>query len=314
MHRIPSVACFLVASLFATPHAFGAEPEIVLYAADVTAIHGNWTSVADSSAAGGRYLSSPDAGWSSASAPLPQPSSYFEVGFTATAGTSYRLWLRLRAASNSKYNESVWVQSSDALKNGAPAYAIGSASALLVNLENCSGCGVSGWGWKDGAYWLAQASTVQFSSTGAHTLRIQVREDGVQIDQIVLSPATYLAQAPGGLTNDATIVPKAAVPPPPATSTPYLGTPAAIPGVIKAENFDNGGGGIAYSDSTPGNAGNAYRATDVDLQPSTGGGYNVGWVDVNEWLNYTVSVAAAGSTRCASKLRHRGKAARSISK
>jgi len=39
-------------------------------------------------------------------------------------------------------------------------------------------------------------------------MRIQVREDGVQLDQIVLSPNTYLSAAPGGKTNDGTIVPK----------------------------------------------------------------------------------------------------------
>jgi hypothetical protein len=39
-------------------------------------------------------------------------------------------------------------------------------------------------------------------------MRIQVREDGVQIDQIVLSPETYFTAAPGGPSNDATIVQK----------------------------------------------------------------------------------------------------------
>lgn len=40
------------------------------------------------------------------------------------------------------------------------------------------------------------------------TLRIQVREDGVKLDQIVLSPQTYLKSAPGGPTNDTTVVAK----------------------------------------------------------------------------------------------------------
>src|SRR5206468_2945809 len=43
---------------------------------------------------------------------------------------------------------------------------------------------------------------------GTHTMRIQVREDGVSLDQIVLSPATYLTSPPGGRTNDSTFVPK----------------------------------------------------------------------------------------------------------
>lgn len=31
---------------------------------------------------------------------------------------------------------------------------------------------------------------------------------------------------------------------------PFRGTPASIPGVIEAEQFDFGGEGVAYSDST----------------------------------------------------------------
>jgi len=81
------------------------------------------------------------------------------------------------------------------------------------------------------------------------------------------------------------------------TSTPFGGTPWAIPGTIEAENFDDGGDGIAYHDLTSGNAGGAYRSTDVDIEPTTdaGGGFNVGWITAGEWLNYTVSVAQSGS-------------------
>ena len=79
------------------------------------------------------------------------------------------------------------------------------------------------------------------------------------------------------------------------SSTPYTGTPAAIPGTIQAANFDNGGEGVAYHDTTAGNTGGVYRATDVDIQQSVEGGYNVGWIDHGEWLNYSVNVASAGS-------------------
>jgi hypothetical protein len=77
-----------------------------------------------------------------------------------------------------------------------------------VNLEPCYNCGISGWGWQNGAYWLEQPTTVTFATAGRHTMRIQVREDGAQIDQIVLSPSRYLASAPGPVRNDATIVGK----------------------------------------------------------------------------------------------------------
>lgn len=69
----------------------------------------------------------------------------------------------------------------------------------------------------------------------------------------------------------------------------------SLPGTIQAEDFDNGPNGTAYYDSTAGNSGGSYRATDVDIESSTEGGYDVGWVYPGEWLNYTVNVAAAGT-------------------
>ena len=80
-----------------------------------------------------------------------------------------------------------------------------------------------------------------------------------------------------------------------ASSTPFSGSPATIPGTIKASDFDNGGEGVAYHDTTSGNSTGAYRQTDVDLEASTDGGYNLAKVRAGEWLNYTVNVAAAGN-------------------
>jgi endonuclease/exonuclease/phosphatase family metal-dependent hydrolase len=78
-------------------------------------------------------------------------------------------------------------------------------------------------------------------------------------------------------------------------SSPYSGTPLVLPGTIEAENFDNGGEGVAYHDTTPGNSGGAYRGTDVDIEACSEGGYDVGWIAAGEWLNYTVNVSSAGS-------------------
>jgi len=80
-------------------------------------------------------------------------------------------------------------------------------------------------------------------------------------------------------------------------STPYTGTPAALPGTIEAENYDKGGEGLAYHDTTKGNSSGAYRSDDVDIRATTdaGGGYNVKSVRAGEWLAYTVAVGAAGA-------------------
>ncbi|HUK34953.1 MAG TPA: carbohydrate-binding protein [Vicinamibacterales bacterium] len=85
------------------------------------------------------------------------------------------------------------------------------------------------------------------------------------------------------------------------TLTPFSGTPVPLPGQILAANFDNGGESVAYHDTTPGNTGGAYRNTDVDLEESSEGGYDVGWIDAGEWLNYTVNVTTAGN--CTVQLR-----------
>jgi chitodextrinase len=84
-----------------------------------------------------------------------------------------------------------------------------------------------------------------------------------------------------------------------AEQTPYLDGPHALPGRVQAQHYDDGGQGVAYSDSTTANQGGAARTDEaVDLEPvddATGGEYNVGWTTAGEWLEYTVSVAEAGT-------------------
>src|SRR5437773_4148853 len=80
-------------------------------------------------------------------------------------------------------------------------------------------------------------------------------------------------------------------------STPFTGTPFAIPGAFEAEDFDRGGEGVAYHDNVPGNAGGQYRPSeDVDIivsSDSDGGGYVVNNFETGEWLNYTINVQTA---------------------
>jgi len=80
-----------------------------------------------------------------------------------------------------------------------------------------------------------------------------------------------------------------------AGSTPYTSAPV-LPGVIEAENYDQGGASVAYGDTSSGNAGGSYRSGDVDIESTSDvdGGFNIGWMDAGEWLKYTVTVATAG--------------------
>jgi hypothetical protein len=191
------------------PNAIG---NIVLYARDLATAHGQMGLVIGSSLStspDNAAVESPDAGFAALSAPVASPEHFADFVFNADAGIAYTLWLRLRARDDSKWNDSVWVQFSDALANGRSIHEIGRPSGLLVNLATDSGASsLNGWGWGNRAYWLSQPTTLSFGSTGPHRIRIQVREDGFWIDQIVLSSRQYLTAPPGPPTNDNTIVPK----------------------------------------------------------------------------------------------------------
>jgi hypothetical protein len=127
--------------------------DIVLYASEAAVRVGNWQVVADSSAAGGARISNPDAGAAKLVTPLANPTSYFEMTFTAPASTAYHLWMRGKAQNDFWGNDSVFVQFSDSLDStGTATDRIGTTSAETYNLEDCSGCGLSGWGWQDNGW------------------------------------------------------------------------------------------------------------------------------------------------------------------
>ena len=184
--------------------------DIVLWAAEASKKVGAWSVVADGTAAGGSRISNPDAGAAKKSTALANPSDYFEMTFNAPAGTNYRLWLRSKAQNDLWSNDSVFIQFSDSVDGGGnPVFRIGTTGATEMNLEDCSGCGIQGWGWQDNGWGVGVLGPmIKFQTTGTHTIRIQVREDGLSIDQIVLSPETYTGTAPGALKNDNNILPK----------------------------------------------------------------------------------------------------------
>lgn len=69
-----------------------------------------------------------------------------------------------------------------------------------------------------------------------------------------------------------------------------------IPGKIEAEEYDFSGKGVAYHDTSPSNIGSEFRSDDVDIEATTDvdGGYNVGWIEEGEWLDYSVEVDSSG--------------------
>jgi glucose/arabinose dehydrogenase len=184
--------------------------DIVLYAADVSASAGAWHPVADSTAAAQLRMHHPDAGAAKLAAPLANPANYFELTFTPVAGRPYRIWIRGKADRDFYGNDSVYVQFSGSITSaGAPVYRIGTTSATAYVLEDCSGCHVHGWGWNDNGYGTGVLGpAIYFSDSIPQTVRIQTREDGLSIDQVLLLSGPTMNMAPGATRDDTTIVPK----------------------------------------------------------------------------------------------------------
>jgi hypothetical protein len=192
--------------------AFVQEPqrtEQVLHARDAVKLAGAWRFAADTTASRGERLWHPDAGAAKVNTPSAAPQHYAEFTFQADAGRPYHVWVRLAAERNYWGNDSVWLQFSDSADASGRAIArIGSATGLDVNLEECSGCGLDGWGWRDNGWGASpppRGAPVYFSTSGTHTLRMQTREDGVSVDQIVISADVHLQAPPGPAKRDNTI-------------------------------------------------------------------------------------------------------------
>ena len=96
-----------------------------------------------------------------------------------------------------------------------------------------------------------------------------------------------ITTAEGGFTDTAAVTVL-----PPRKEGPFHGSPAIVPAVIEAEDYDFGGEGKAYHDLTPGNSEEVYRQEDVDVGSSYDGSaaYHVTAIQPGEWLNYTIEV------------------------
>jgi hypothetical protein len=85
------------------------------------------------------------------------------------------------------------------------------------------------------------------------------------------------------------------------TQTPYAGV-INLPGTVEAENYDNGGEGVAYHDNDANNITNTYRTDGVDIETCSEGGFNMNYSNNGEWTEYTVNVASTGSYNIATRV------------
>jgi hypothetical protein len=219
------LALIVLLGVGSAPYLQGQSGDVILLASSAR-LAGAWRVVSVGGAAGGTAAVLPNTGRAKVVTASANPADYFELSFSVSANVPYRLWVRGRAEGESKDNDSVHVQFTNSRNtSGTAAWRIGTTSSAEVNLEDCSGCGNSGWGWEDNGWGSVGAlgPEIVFATSGTQTMRVQNREDGFYIDQIVLSPSRYLTSSPGANKNDTTILIGGA--PPPTTTLvrqPYL--------------------------------------------------------------------------------------------
>lgn len=279
--RTPGVAALVIFSavLSIAEPGRSADGDIVFYVSKAPTRAGAFRVVADATAAGGNRLEHPNANAPRVATPLASPSTYVDFPVAVRANTAYHLWVRGKAAQNFGDNDSVWIQTSGTVDgSGAPIYRIGTTSGMMVNLEDCSGCTISGWGWQDNGYGTGVSGpALRFASTGTVTIRIQAREDGISLDQFVLSSATYLNTIPGARRDDTTILPESdgtGTGPDPVTLVrgPYLQQVGATSAIVVWATRESGTATVQYRVGTgttsTATATSTYRASSATGIPS----------------------------------------------
>ncbi|MFT7560865.1 MAG: beta-glucanase (GH16 family) [Flavobacteriales bacterium] len=179
------------------------------------------------------------------------------VGWTSP-GEWYEYTINVSAAGT--YNISANIAS--ALNGGSLRFEF--SGATNANSANVSFDGTQGW-----QNWAPTGATSVVLNSGQHVVRMFVVSGAYNVDSFSM---TYSGQSP------------------------FLGAPAALPGTVQTEDFDNGGQNVAYNDTTSNNIPNQYRTSEgVDIGGASHGGYAVGYAEPGEWLEYSVDVTAAGT-------------------
>src|SRR4051812_40588304 len=104
----------LLATLGAWPQALPTTAdEIIFFEWNSKNYYGLWARASAPQTSPDVALTSIDRGWASLDPPPVASSNYVDFHFWAKGATRYRLWLRMKATDDSKWNDSVWVQFGD---------------------------------------------------------------------------------------------------------------------------------------------------------------------------------------------------------
>ena len=186
-------------------------------------------------------------------------STAVDIEPTADAGGGYNIgWIE--AGEWTEYSFEARAEGDYALALRVASPASGAAFRVLIDGVDVGGS-VSVPNTGDWQRWATVSVASVHLRAGLHRLRVLADTDGFNINWISLQQTT--------------------------TTSGHV-----VPGVIEAEDFDDGG----FSDTTATNYGGEYRSTAVDIETCTdaGGGFNVGWMDTGEWMEYTISVDTPG--------------------
>lgn len=172
----------------------GNDPEeIVIHASQACQTYGDFHKENDTTAADNIRIDDTEggdrAGGHFGCAAESSPANYTDFSFNALADTLYHLWIRLKVIAEDEddwgTSDSLYLQFSDSI-NGSdePINRIGTSQALVVSYQDDE------WDWDN--IWTGCTPTpvgddFYLEETGAHTVRVQRREDGYSFDQILIS-------------------------------------------------------------------------------------------------------------------------------
>jgi hypothetical protein len=137
------------------------------------------------------------------------------------------------------------------------------------------------WAWDA----ESRVLTVPFSATTATSHELEVRMDGTPLPARIAP--TLAAQV---------IDPKGEAAGSGGKPIPHFFPAPALPAVVKASNYDNGGEGIAFHTTRPLPEKTVYRSDDLGLATTSdaGGGYALTGLKAGEWVRYSIDCGNGG--------------------
>ena len=223
--------------------------------------------------------SADNATWNNLTSVPANTTRYQDTGLTATTRYYYRISATISVGSSSYSNIATDSTRAGTLVPAITSAATATGTAGVAFRYNITATNTplsySATGLPQGITVNTQTGVISGTSISSGIFNITIKAtnaDGTAVKKVILT----LSKA--------------------TTQQPYHGTPFTIPGKIEAEEFDFGGEGIAYAEWDAANQGGYFRTAEgVDIEVSSDGGYDVGYINTGEWMKYSVNVTRAGS-------------------